>query len=104
MSNVIQRLYEQGQSIWCDNISRRMIETGELQSLIDLGVVGVRRSPGAYICLVCDGPHGGHRFNQDGSPVTEAEYELSGSRLYVRVEATDEAGRTAWSNPIFLFD
>ena len=71
---------------------------------VDGGVVRVRTSPVAYISFVSDGPRGGHRFNQDGSPVTEAEYELSGSRLYVRIEATDHAGRTAWSNPIFLFD
>ena len=45
MSNTIAKLYEQGQSVWCDNISRGMIESGELQRLIDLGVVGVTSNP-----------------------------------------------------------
>jgi transaldolase len=55
VSNVIQRLYEQGQSIWCDNISRRMIETGELQSLIDLGVVGVTSNPTIFMKAITGG-------------------------------------------------
>ncbi len=45
MSNPIQTLYEQGQSIWCDNLSRGMIDSGELERLIDLGVVGVTSNP-----------------------------------------------------------
>ena len=49
VSNTIQRLGERGQSIWCDNISRGMIETGELQRLIDLGIVGVTSNPTIFM-------------------------------------------------------
>ncbi len=49
MSNTIQRLFEAGQSIWCDNISRRMIESGELTRMIDLGVVGVTSNPTIFM-------------------------------------------------------
>lgn len=49
MSNTIQKLYEQGQSVWCDNLSRAMIDTGELQRLIELGVVGVTSNPTIFM-------------------------------------------------------
>lgn len=43
--NTLRRLEEFGQSIWYDNISRPLIENGELRSLIDGGVVGVTSNP-----------------------------------------------------------
>lgn len=49
MSTVLHKLFEQGQSIWCDNISRSMINTGELQQLIDLGVTGVTSNPSIFM-------------------------------------------------------
>ena len=49
MSNNIRKLRDQGQSVWCDNISRQMIESGELQRLIDLGVVGVTSNPTIFM-------------------------------------------------------
>lgn len=47
--NNIQKLYQQGQSIWCDNISRQMINSGELERLIDFGVVGVTSNPTIFM-------------------------------------------------------
>ncbi len=49
MSNNIQKLYENGQSIWCDNISRAMLDGGELNRLIDLGIVGVTSNPTIFM-------------------------------------------------------
>ncbi len=49
MGNSIQRLYENGQSIWCDNISRHMIASGDLRRLIDIGVVGVTSNPTIFM-------------------------------------------------------
>jgi transaldolase len=49
LNNNIQKLYKSGQSIWCDNISRGMIESGELQRLIDLGIVGVTSNPTIFM-------------------------------------------------------
>ncbi len=49
VSNIIKKLYEVGQSIWCDNISRHMIDSGELQELIDFGVVGVTSNPTIFM-------------------------------------------------------
>jgi len=48
VSNTIQRLYEQGQSVWCDNLSRHLIDSGELQELVDLGVTGVTSNPAIF--------------------------------------------------------
>ncbi len=49
MSNRIQALYDIGQSIWCDNISRNMIDGGELKRLLDIGVVGVTSNPSIFM-------------------------------------------------------
>jgi len=45
MSNKIEALSSFGQSIWYDNIQRAMLTSGELQQLIDKGVVGVTSNP-----------------------------------------------------------
>jgi transaldolase len=41
----LQELLEHGQSPWIDNITRGMILHGELQSLIDKGIVGLTSNP-----------------------------------------------------------
>lgn len=50
MSNInketnIKKLYEFGQSVWLDNISRRILDSGKLKQLIDLGITGVTSNP-----------------------------------------------------------
>ena len=45
MRPAIEKLREIGQSVWYDNVSRGMIESGELQSLIDIGVTGLTSNP-----------------------------------------------------------
>lgn len=41
----LHQLVERGQSIWYDNICRAMLDNGELQALIEAGVVGVTSNP-----------------------------------------------------------
>ncbi len=53
--NNIQKLYEKGQSIWCDHLSRAMLDGGELQRLIDLGVVGVTSNPTIFMKAITGG-------------------------------------------------
>jgi transaldolase len=43
--NNLQRLEQLGQSIWYDNISRSLIHTGELQRMVDEGLLGVTSNP-----------------------------------------------------------
>ena len=45
MTNTLQEVQRLGQSIWYDNIRRGLIKSGELMSLIDLGVSGVTSNP-----------------------------------------------------------
>ena len=45
MANSIEKLRQTGQSIWYDNISRKMIATGDLQQLIDNGITGLTSNP-----------------------------------------------------------
>ncbi len=53
--NTIKRLYEQGQSVWCDNLSRKMVGSGELARLIDLGVVGITSNPTIFMKAITGG-------------------------------------------------
>ena len=45
MANSIEKLRRTGQSIWYDNISRKMIATGDLQQLINSGITGLTSNP-----------------------------------------------------------
>ena len=45
MLNSVQEVQKLGQSIWYDNIRRGLIKSGELASLIELGVSGVTSNP-----------------------------------------------------------
>ena len=47
--NTIQEIYQRGQSVWCDHLSRELIASGELQRLIDLGVAGVTSNPTIFM-------------------------------------------------------
>jgi transaldolase len=44
-TNKLHELHEHGQSPWIDNITRGMLKGGELQRLIDLGIVGLTSNP-----------------------------------------------------------
>ncbi|HST04486.1 MAG TPA: bifunctional transaldolase/phosoglucose isomerase, partial [Chloroflexia bacterium] len=41
----LQKLFDLGQSPWLDNITRGLITSGDLQALIDKGIVGVTANP-----------------------------------------------------------
>jgi transaldolase len=45
MNNSLISIQKHGQSVWYDNVSRGLIESGELQRLIDLGVMGLTSNP-----------------------------------------------------------
>ncbi|HXT38328.1 MAG TPA: transaldolase [Chloroflexota bacterium] len=44
-ANTLQQMFEHGQSPWIDNITRGMLQTGELQRLVDQGIVGLTSNP-----------------------------------------------------------
>lgn len=45
MKRVLIQLLDAGQSVWIDNMSRRVISSGELGSLVDRGVRGATSNP-----------------------------------------------------------
>jgi len=48
MTTKLHLLNRLGQSIWYDNIRRSLIDSGELQDLLDAGVTGVTSNPSIF--------------------------------------------------------
>lgn len=48
MTNHLQQLAQLGQSIWYDNIQRKMITSGDLKRLIDQGLLGMTSNPSIF--------------------------------------------------------
>ncbi len=95
MPNTIQKLYEQGQSIWCDNISRQMIDSGELQRLIDLGVTGVTSNPTIFMKAVTQSA------DYDGRLSSLADQGHGISGLYEHLVLPDIADAADLLRPIY---
>ncbi len=55
MNSSIRQVRNIGQSVWYDNVSRGMIESGELGRLIDLGVTGLTSNPTIFQKAVAEG-------------------------------------------------
>lgn len=55
MGTTIHRIRENGQSIWCDNLSREMIDSGGLAKLIEQGIVGVTSNPSIFMKAITGG-------------------------------------------------
>jgi len=53
--NALQRLAQEGQSVWYDNLSRDLLRQGELRRLIALGVLGVTVNPTIFEKAVSEG-------------------------------------------------
>jgi len=60
-----------------------------------------KTSPSASIGFISTPSRGTKYWSINGS-IMEAAYKPRKGETYIRVEATDERGRTAWSNPIYL--
>ena len=52
----IAELQTQGQSSWFDYIERGMVQSGELQSLVDEGVTGVTSNPSIFQQAISKSP------------------------------------------------
>ena len=48
MTNQIQQLKQEGQSVWFDYIERGMVQSGELAALVEDGVAGVTSNPSIF--------------------------------------------------------
>ena len=59
MKTLLHQLYDFGQSPWLDYISRKIIDKGHLQRMIDKGIVGVTSNPTIFDKAV----HSGHDYD-----------------------------------------
>ncbi len=66
------------------------------------GVAYVRCSPAAVIDFGGFGRYAQRLMAPPGATLAEAECRLDPRQRYVRVTCQDQAGRKAWSNPLFL--
>ena len=48
MNQLMSKMGSIGQSLWLDNLSRDIIESGELKSLLDLGITGITSNPSIF--------------------------------------------------------
>ena len=126
--NPIQAARAAGQQIWLDNLSRALINSGELARFIALGVAGVTTNPAIFHKAIAEDPDSRPALDAlDASLGAEARYERlvvedvqracdvirpvfeasQGDAGYVSLEvspalADDEAGTVAaahWSVP-----
>jgi hypothetical protein len=74
----------------------------EIKNLeIGEGEISVSTSPVKTISFVSNAGLGEKNTAEIGN-LKKAVYHLRGGESYVRIEASDRSGRTAWSNPIFI--
>lgn len=92
--NPIQQLGKLGQSVWCDNLGRGMLDAGELKRLIDLGVTGVTSNPTIFMKAIFSGDDYDDRIS------AEDEAGLSVVDLYERLVLPDIADAADLLKPI----
>ncbi len=75
MGNPVLEAQKLGQSIWLDNISRGMIKTGELQRLVEDGVVGVTSNPSIFQKAITGGAEYDAAIAENAAMDAEPLYE-----------------------------
>lgn len=77
-SSIVKDLRKLGQSIWLDNLSRRLIESGELKRMIDLGLLGVTSNPTIFERAISGSADYDERIKKlTGKPIFEIYDELT---------------------------
>jgi len=83
MPNIVHQAQRLGQSIWMDYISREMLVTGELERLINLGVVGVTSNPSIFEKAIATGA------DYDKDLAAAAKRSLSTKQAYELLALSD---------------
>ena len=76
----LEQLDEHGQSVWIDFLSRDFVEDGELQGLVDEGVVGVTSNPTIFQSAIADGDAYDEQLREVLKDETRAEGGLPRAR------------------------
>jgi hypothetical protein len=64
----------------------------------------VRCSPCRYITFYGAGPTGRRFTAYSGEDISQAVIPIQEAQVFLRVECEDQAGRIAWSNPLYMND
>lgn len=84
MNMNIQKLYHQGQSIWLDNITRKMLNEGILQTYIsEYGITGLTSNPTIFDKAIA----GSEDYNNDINSLSQSD--LSDEELFFHLAIKD---------------
>lgn len=78
MSDKLKRLYDEfGQSMWYDNISRDLLDGGDIQALVDSGIRGLTSNPSIFQKAITSGTAYDAQLSElaQGQPGAVAVYE-----------------------------
>jgi transaldolase len=93
--NALKRLHALGQSVWLDNISRGLIRTGELQRLIDLGVLGITSNPTIFEKAIA------HSADYDDQLATLARQGATASDIFEALALDDIRAAADLLRPVY---
>lgn len=93
---IITRIHELGQSIWLDNLSRKLITSGDLEKLItEVGVRGLTSNPAIFQKAIGDG----EAYEDDIEKYTSEG--LDSKEIYEKLAVSDIQGATDLFRPIY---
>ena len=93
---IISRIHELGQSIWLDNLSRKLITSGELEKLItEVGVRGLTSNPAIFQKAIGDS----EAYEDDIEKYTSEG--LDSKEIYEKLAVSDIQGATDLFRPIY---
>jgi len=88
MANKLEQLAALGQSMWYDNISRELLDSGEIQALVDGGILGMTSNPAIFKKAITSGTA------YDAQMLALARQGLSAEEIYEAM-AVDDIQRAA---------
>jgi transaldolase len=95
MTTALQKLSEQGQSPWIDYLSRPFVRDGDLQGLIDEGIVGLTSNPTIFQGAISEGD----AYDEQLKEVVETEREPK--EVFLALAKDDIRGACDLFLPVF---
>lgn len=96
MSTPIEKLHALGQSIWYDNIERRLLKNGELAGMIERGEIrGVTSNPSIFKAAIADSS------DYDDELITLAKAGKSADEIYETLAIADIRAATDLFRPLY---
>ena len=93
--NTLAQLGKLGQSVWYDNMYRALIETGELERLVNMGVTGLTSNPTIFQKAIASGG------DYDSSIIKYASGGLAGERLFEALATEDIRAAADVLRPVY---